>query len=264
MEKMWALAQTLTSKSLIANINRSLEPSSPKSPKLCRTFKLVDEIPHFPTVVLDLDGTLIHTLVQPAQKAAAQRSDLRTIQLPGKRGLVVERPGLQQLFAALQGYNVVVYSAGGFSYVNIVVEKLLEAHPIMQGKICKVLCQSDLVKYSTLSEEPSDTPLTTDGVYYVKDLRKARDDGNLQKVLIIDDNPYAFQVYPFMKDADFERRYDFTLNALSVSEFKGTDPNAVLDTAFDAVTQLLKEISSEDDIVAALKDHPHGAALMSL
>lgn len=243
-------------------------------PKAPYRFKLVDEIPQLPTVVLDLDATVIHTLVDPSDIAAAQQSDLRTIKLPSKMGLVVERPGLQQLFASLRGYNVVVYSAGGSCYVKTLVERLVEGNPFMQGKICKVLSQPDLVRYSLLSELPCDTslkssllseelpflrysllselPCFTEGVYYVKDLRKAREDGNTQKVLIVDDNENAYQIHPDMRDADFKKRYDFTMNALPVSEFIATDPKAVFDTAFVRVERVLAEIAGMDDAVAAL------------
>jgi len=216
---------------------------------------LVDEVPHLPTVVLDLDGTLVHTLVDPVEIAAAQQSDLITIHLPGNMGLVVQRPGLDQLFSSLRGYNVVLYSAGGSHYVHTVVEKLVEENPILRGKICKILSRRDLVRYTELSEVPCQTPLNTDGVSYVKDLRKARTDGNCQKVLIVDDNPYAFQVEPHMKDADFKTRYDFTLNAVMVPDFIATDPKAGFDTAFAGVGQLLEEIAGMEDTLAALRDH---------
>jgi hypothetical protein len=232
VDKMWAFATKLRN-------HIGDDPLQSPSNKC----KLVGEIPHLPTVVLDLDGTLIHTLVDPTEIAAAQQNDLRTIQLPGKMGVVFERPGLEQLFASLHGYNVVLYSAGGSCYVHTVIEKLLEKNPFMQSKICKILCRPALVRYSMSSEVPSDTPLT-DGVYYVKDLCKARRDGNRQKVLIVDDNPHAFQVHPDMEDADFKTRYDFSMNALPVVDFIATDPKAVFDTDFARVGRVLEEIAT--------------------
>lgn len=228
--------------------------------------KLVNEIAQFATVVLDLDGTLAHTLVDPAEIVAAQRSALRAHQLPGKMGLLVERPGLQELFASLLGYNVVIYSAGGSCYVNIAIKRLVEENPIMQGKICKILCQKDLVRYSLLShsEVPSNTPLSNEGIYYCKDLSKAREDGDSQKVLIVDDNPYAFQVVSYMRDADFKNLYNFTPNALPVTDFKATNPKAAFDTSLARIGQVFDELVSTADIVAALKDRPHLAELVAL
>jgi len=240
--KMWALAQ-------------SLSPSN-KS-------RLVDEIPHLPTVALDLDGTLVHTLVDPKEIAAAQQSGLTTIHLPGNMGLVVQRPGLEDLFSSLLGYNVVVYSAGGSAYVKIVIEHLVKSNPIFQRKFCKILCRPELTRYSPVAEVPRETSLNTEGVCYVKDLRKARGDGNWQKVLIVDDNPCAFEVQPHMKDDDFKRRHDFTLNAVPVPDFRATHPHAVFDKAFVQVAKLLEDISDAEDILAALKNHPDLVELKS-
>jgi len=251
IEKMCALVEPLSPKASSKMRSFVEEVQSPKAVYKC---SLVDEIPHFPTVVLDLDGTLIHTLVDPIEIAAAKESDMRTIRLPGKMGIVVERPGLEELFSSLLGYNVVVYSAGGSAYVNAVVAKLVANNPFMRGIICNVLCRSDLVKYSMLSntEVPSDTPLDTVGVLYVKDLRKARQDGNSRKVVIVDDNPYAFQVHPDMKDMAFKKRYNFSLNALPVSDFNAKQPEAVFDKAFARVGRVLGEIVGEEDTVGAL------------
>jgi len=240
--KMWALA-------------RSLSPSN--------KFALVDEVPSLPTVAFDLDGTLVHTLVEPKEIAAAQQSGLTTIRLPGNMGLVVQRPGLEQLFLSVLGYNVVLYSAGGSGYVNVVVEHLVKSNPIFQDKFCKILCRPDLTRYSHVAEVPRETSLNTDGVNYVKDLRKARRDGNSQKVLIVDDNPYAFEVQPHMKDDDFKRRHDFTLNAVPVQDFRATNPDAVFDAAFVQVAKVLEDISGAEDILAALKNHSSLAELKS-
>lgn len=236
MEKMWVLAH-------------SMNPIK----KQRNGIKFAREVPHLPTATLDLDGTLVHTLIDPIEIAALEQSDLKTIRLPGKMGLVVQRPGLEQLFASLLEYNVVLYSAGGDRYVNAVVEKLVEGNPSLRGKFCKVLSRSDLVRYSEVSENPCKPCLDTEGISYVKDLRKAREDGNSQRVLIVDDNPYAFQVHPLMNDADFKRRYDFTLNAVPVPGFVATEPNAVLDTALARVGRILKSIAAMDDTLAALR-----------
>jgi len=253
--QMLSPAKTIDHGNTLMQKLRVLAQSLSLSKKQRNEFKLVDEVPHLPTVALDLDGTLVHTLVDPTEIAAAERSDLTTIRLPGTMGLVVQRPGLEQLFSSLLEYNVVLYSAGGNYYVKTVVEKLVEGNPSLQGKFCKVLCRSDLVRYSQLSEVPCETPLDTDGVCYVKDLRKAREDGNSEKVLIVDDNPYAFQVRPHMEDTDFKRRYDFTLNSVPVPDFIATDPKAVFDTAFARVGWVLKGIAGMEDTLAALRDH---------
>jgi hypothetical protein len=235
MQQIWALAQQLV------NPGKKLE--------------LVDENLQWPTAVLDLDGTLVHTLLDPAEIAVAEKSNLRIIRLPGKMGIAVQRPGLEQLFSSLRGYNVVIYSAGGSYYVNTVIEKLAEENPIMQGKICKILCRPALIRYSLSTVLPDDASLSEDGVFYVKDLRKARGDGNSEKVLIVDDSLHAYQVNPDMEDASFKRMYDFTANALEVPHFIATDPAAECDMAFDRVAQVFEEIAYMDDTLTALKNH---------
>lgn len=207
--------------------------------------QLVTENPTWATVVLDLDGTLLHTLVEPAQVAAAQRRGLTGCRLPGKMGISVLRPGLEQLFASLSGYNVVIFSAGGSTYVNTVMKMLVAEYPFMQGRICKILCREELTKYSESSESPKSTSLNTEGVKYVKDLRKCRRDGNTDKVIIIEDNPEAYQVDPQMQDEDFKSRYNFAINALLVPEFCATDPDAPEDRVFVEVSQVLLESRHE-------------------
>jgi len=245
-------------RTLIEKMSSLVKSLSPKNSKRSK-FMLVDELPHLPTVALDLDATLVHTLVDPVEIAVAQQSDLRTIRLPGNMGLVVERPGIEQLFSCLTGYNVMVFSAGGPFYVKTVIETLAEENLFLRGKLCKILSGSDLTLYSELSEltiAPCAKSLNTEGVCYVKDLRKARGDGDSRMVLIVDDNPYAFQVQPHMKDDDFKRRYDFTLNAVPVPLFIATDSEAVSDTVLALVGRLLQTIVGAEDTLAALKDHP--------
>jgi len=242
--KIWALTQFVKQKSF----DRSL---------------IVEENPDLPTVALDLDGTLVHTLCDPAEAAAAERSGLVTFRLPD-RSLVVQRPGLEQLFASLLGYNVVLFSAGASLYVNTVLDRLAKENPVLQGRFCKILCREDLIKYSQTSLLPSETSLNADGVRYVKDLRMARGDGNLDKVLLVDDNECAYQVDPRMKDPAFRTKYNFTTNAVPIPEFCASDPKALYDTAFALVGQVLQEIAGVKDTVAALKNHPGMAELKQM
>lgn len=243
--KMWALTQFIKQKS----IDKSL---------------IAEENPELPTVALDLDGTLVHTVCDPNEAAAAEKSGLITFRLPGNMGLVVQRPGLEQLFASLLGYNVVVFSAGASAYVNTVLEFLIRENPILQGRFCKVLCRDELTKYSETSPLPNETSLNGEGVCYVKDLRKTRSDGNADKVLLVDDNELAYQVDPRMKDSDFKTKYNFTKNALPVPEFSATDPKASSDTAFSLIGRVLKEIAGVKDTVSALRGHPALAELKKM
>lgn len=227
--------------------------SSSKQVTACRKF-LVKENPSLPTVALDLDGTLVHTLVDPAQIAAAERRGFTGCRLPGTMGLCVQRPGLEELFSALSGYNVVIFSAGGSEYVHNAVSHLMAEHPSLQNRVCKILCRGDLTKYSESSELPSQM-LIRDGVHYVKDLRKARQDGNAEKVIIIDDNPDAYQVPSWMKDEDFRNRYNFAMNAVLVPEFSTAQPEAFA-PILRQVSQVLRDIRPAEDRLAAMHKHP--------
>jgi hypothetical protein len=221
---------------------------------ICKSF-LVKENPHLPTVALDLDGTLVHTLVDPEEITVSERLGLKSCRLPGNMGVSILRPGLEQLFSALLGYNVVIFSAGGRVYVNTAMNHLMMQLPFMQNRICKVLTRDDLTRYSLQSQLPSSTALSKDGVNYVKDLRKVRQDGKTDKVITIDDNLEAYRVIPVMEDDSFRERYNFAKNTLLVPEFIGTSPEALHDTVFAKVSRVLQEILTKEDKCEALTDH---------
>jgi len=108
---------------------------------------------------------------------------------------------------------------------------------------------------SLQSQLPSSTALSKDGVNYVKDLRKVRQDGKTDKVITIDDNLEAYRVIPVMEDDSFKERYNFAKNTLLVPEFIGSSPEALHDTVLAKVSRVLQEILTKEDKCEALTDH---------
>lgn len=226
---------------------------------LAAELELVDEIPELPTVVFDLDETLIYSLRDPQEALEVKSLGFKVLELwDGTE--VAQRPGLEQLFRSLAGYNLVLYSAGGSSYVSDIMSELAEQNPSLRGRFCKVLSKRDLVTYWESSGpgvlcKPS---LKDDDVGFVKDLRRTRDDGDLRRIVLIDDNDQAFQVESSMPDDAFREEHDFTKNAVLVPGFDAVD---TIDWVLSDVSSILQDIACEDDLPAALQKHPKVAQL---
>ncbi|GAV88612.1 NIF domain-containing protein [Cephalotus follicularis] len=130
--------------------------------------------PHKRTVFLDLDETLVHS----SSEQPTKRFDFvvrPTIEGEVMTFYVLKRPGLEAFMEGLSSrYEVVVFTAGLKEYASLVLDRI-DKKGLISHRLYRDSCRE------------------VDGKY-VKDLAETGRD--LDKVVIVDDNPNAYFLHP--------------------------------------------------------------------
>ncbi|KAL9665707.1 hypothetical protein QQ045_000026 [Rhodiola kirilowii] len=131
-------------------------------------------LPEKPTVVLDLDETLVHSTVDPPTR----RFDFIVRPKIGDEFVnfyVLKRPGLNEFLEKLASeYEVVIFTAGLREYASLVVDRI-DPRGLISHRLYRDSCKE------------------MDGKF-VKDLGEIGRE--LKKVVLVDDNPNAYFLQP--------------------------------------------------------------------
>ncbi|KAL3741626.1 hypothetical protein ACJRO7_017137 [Eucalyptus globulus] len=204
-------------------------PPSLAGASLCRSLSFDAENHRLPplvsptkkTVFLDLDETLVHSQTDPPP----EKFDFvvqPTINGERLNFYVLKRPGVDDFLRVMSAkFELVIFTAGVKEYASLVLDRLDQKRSLISHRLYRDSCEE------------------VDGKF-VKDLSKMGRD--LQRVVIVDDNPnaYVFQpenaipVCPFVNDLD-----DVELGKLA-KFFEGTD-------GFDDMREAVKQYRAEED-----------------
>eukprot|EP01087_Luapelamoeba_hula_P012124 TRINITY_DN3369_c1_g1_i4.p1 TRINITY_DN3369_c1_g1~~TRINITY_DN3369_c1_g1_i4.p1 ORF type:complete len:359 (+),score=63.28 TRINITY_DN3369_c1_g1_i4:275-1351(+) len=198
-------------------IQRSASGSNNSSPNLST---LVPRLPARPTkrfdklLILDLDGTLVHSEFAPRPSRDHHFS------LFNDEIYVYKRPGLDHfLRMCVQWFDVAVWTASGCEYAASIVRNIFPA----QGAELSFLFSSSRCTSKIC-------PLTGERII-IKDLKKVKRKGyDLSKMLIVDDTP-----------STFKRNYG---NAVYIQPYWGTK----IDDALPLLLRYLEKIGSVDNV----------------
>ncbi|XP_002984914.2 probable C-terminal domain small phosphatase [Selaginella moellendorffii] len=168
-----------------------------------------------PTLVLDMDETLIH-----AHKATASLKLFSGRTLPLQRYLVAKRPGVDTFLNEMsQIYEIVVFTRAVKPYADRILDRLDPAGNLFTHRLYRDSC----------------SPKEVGGRKVVKDLSRLGRD--LRHTVIVDDKPESFCLQPS--------------NGIVIRAFKNRKGHKY--DELKKISNLLKEIARVEDVRQALE-----------